>query len=123
MFTNCLACWNVGCNIYTRDDIGTKIWSNDVSGQNVNFNVYNFTGDYDNFIIDSIIPRDAIISTIYDSATFNLHLSFNYENVLTYINTTYSQNYLPGVNIDGYAILVLNMYNGLEINVGTGIVP
>lgn len=106
------------CNCLVRDSSGNDFWSNDEIGNLKSVESYRFSYSDEVFSITGIENKNVTITQSTDNQCYQIHLSFNYNDVLDYINTTYSTNYTSRVEIKCYMLLVINYFYGILLNAG-----
>lgn len=100
------------CNMQdfeTNNEVGVAKTINSIMLQYTN-EVYNILGTH-------LTDIELTPSTINEC--YQLHLSFNYTDVLNYVNSKYSTNYTSGVEIKCYILKVINYFFGILISAGS----
>lgn len=108
-------------NLYIPDVTMKDFWTNNEIGNTKTINCYEFKYADEVFTILNCNPRDVLITPSTDNQCYQIHVSFEYEEVLNYVNSKYDTSYSTGEEISCYILLVVNYFYGTLISAGTKI--
>lgn len=107
------------CNLKLPDSSQIDFWTNDEINNSKNIDCYKFNYDNEVFTIAGIEQITVQITPSTNNQCYQISLSFNYTEVLDYINNTYSTSYTSGDQITCYVLSVSNYFNGNLLSAGS----